>query len=545
MADRKVILVLSGEISSGKSTLADKLVNRFGFSHCKTREGLRLFGEKKLSGKEPDRTFLLKFGEELDKKDDGKWVLNYFQELFAKDFSSTKYYIVDSVRILNQVKHFRRAYGSSIYHIHLKASPTILKNRFLSRKEQDLAKVKLLEKYSAAKANSTEAKVHELEKDADLVIDTDRCIAEDVLIRVASFLKLLSSTDSALVDVIVGGQFGSEGKGQISAHIAPDYDCLMRVGGPNAGHSVFEFPKHDVFHLLPSGTRRNPNSLLLIGAGAVINIDKVLEEIKYFGVEDNARLIIDENVTVIRQEDIEKEQKVKDKIGSTAQGVGLATSNNIIARLHNDSSHKAKNFNKLKPYLGSTLEKLESCYRENKKILLEGTQGTNLSIHHGLYPHVTSRDTTVSGCLSEAGISPRRVRKIIMVTRTYPIRVAGNSGMFQSAELKWSDISKRSGKDVKILKASEKTTTTKRDRRVAEFSWSLFRKACELNSPTDIALTFVDYISKQNEKVRRYDQLTPETRQMIEELERCSGVKVSLLAINFDYRSVIDRRNWR
>ena len=131
-----------------------------------------------------------------------------------------------------------------------------------------------------------------------------------------------------------------------------------------------------------------------------------------------------------------------------------------------------------------------------------------------------------------------------MVARTYPIRVGGNSGEFLSIEINMDIIAARSGKDAAELKKMEKTTTTGKDRRIAEFSWKLFRKACELNSPTDIAVTFVDYHSIQNEKARRYDQLTSETRQFIEELERCSGVKVSLISTCFDYRAIIDRRNW-
>ena len=155
-----------------------------------------------------------------------------------------------------------------------------------------------------------------------------------------------------------------------------------------------------------------------------------------------------------------------------------------------------------------------------------------------------SRDTSVSGCLSEAGISPKRVRKIIMVTRTYPIRVGGSSGPFLSTELTMQTIAERSGKNAEDLVKKEITTTTKKNRRIAEFSWSLFRKACELNSPTDIALTFTDYISTANEKARRYEKLTDETRRFIDEIERCSGVKVSLIGTTFDYRAVIDRRNW-
>jgi adenylosuccinate synthase len=106
------------------------------------------------------------------------------------------------------------------------------------------------------------------------------------------------------------------------------------------------------------------------------------------------------------------------------------------------------------------------------------------------------------------------------------------------------EIANRSGKSASDLLSKEIKTTTKRPRRIAEFSWSLFRKACELNSPTDIALTFTDYISVKNEEARRYENLTPKTWQFIEKIERCSGVKVSLIGTQFDFRSVIDRRNW-
>src|SRR5690606_17435555 len=153
-----------------------------------------------------------------------------------------------------------------------------------------------------------EQKVNEMRYDADLVINTDHCSDEDVFIRVASYLNLLPPIKNELVDIIVGGQFGSEGKGQIAAHISPDYDCLMRVGGPNAGHSVFEMPTKHVFHLLPSGTHRSPNAKLLIGPGAVLNIEKLLEEIRTYNVEPG-RLVIDENAIIITQKDIDEERK--------------------------------------------------------------------------------------------------------------------------------------------------------------------------------------------------------------------------------------------
>jgi len=545
MGERKVILVLSGEICTGKTTLARLLAERFQFKHCKTREGLDEIAEKELNGKPAERDFHQKLGEKLDVEGGGKWVLNYFQELYEKNFSEHNLYVVDAARIVQQITHIRDAYSYFVYHIHLEASPESLKSRFLQRGEiKDLPQKEQLEKYAKYKDDPTEKNVHTLRDEADLVIDTDKSNSEDVLIRAASFFKLFPSTHNSLVDVIVGGQFGSEGKGQIAAHISPEYDCLMRVGGPNAGHTVFQKPYNHVFHLLPSGTYRAPHSKLLIGPGAVLNLEKILEEIRFFGIEKD-RLVIDENAIIISAEDIAEEQKIKDNISSTGQGVGVATSKNIIARLLQDDKHKAKHFQQeLRGYLGSTSEQLEMLYSKGKKILLEGTQGTGLSLQHGLYPHVTSRDTSVSGCLSEAGISPKRVNKIIMVTRTYPIRVGGTSGPFLSTEISFKVIAERSGIPAEELEKKEITTTTKKPRRVAEFSWSLFRKACELNSPTDIALTFTDYFNIKNKTARRYESLTEDTRRFIEEIERCSGVKVSLLGTTFDYRAVIDRRNW-
>ncbi len=540
--------MLSGEIASGKSTLSKNLEEKCGFKILKTRDILKEIGASKLKGREPERDFYQKLGESLDNEGGGKWVLDQFKKQTGAEFANHNFYVVDAVRINKQIEHFRKAYSFSVFHIHLVASTNALKERFLDRGEfKEVTKTEALSKYAKAKSDPTEMQVSSLTDEADLVINTERCTKDDVFVRVASFFRLLPPTKNELVDVVIGAQFGSEGKGQIAAHIAPEYDCLVRVGGPNAGHTVYEEPQKHIFHLLPSGTWRNQNAQIILGPGMVLNVDKLIQEINEYRVQDEfqRRLYIDENAIVISQNDIDKEQQLKKTIGSTGQGVGYATANNILARLNGDDKHKAKNFNVLKPYLGSTAELLEKNYRDNKKILLEGTQGSGLSLHHGIYPFVTSRDTTVSGCLSEAGISPKRVRKILMVTRTYPIRVGGTSGAFISCEIDMKTVAKRSGKNEQELIKKEKTTTTKIDRRIAEFSWSMFRRACELNSPTDIALTFTDYISITNESARRYDQLTDDTQQLIEEIERCSGVKVSLIGIGFDYRAIIDRRNWR
>ncbi len=207
----------------------------------------------------------------------------------------------------------------------------------------------------------------------------------------------------------------------------------------------------------------------------------------------------------------------------------------------------ATDYKQLRPYIGSVWEELEKAYSAGKRVLLEGTQGTGLSIHHGSYPYVTSRDTTVAGCLSEAGIPPSRVRKVVMVCRTYPIRVQnpakGTSGPM-SREIGWPEISRRSGIPLAKLKKTEKTSTTNRDRRVGEFDWALLRKAAAINGPTDVALTFADYLHEANEDARRFEQLHPDDIQFIEQVERVAAAPVSLISTRFDFRSIIDRRAW-
>ena len=134
-----------------------------------------------------------------------------------------------------------------------------------------------------------------------------------------------------------------------------------------------------------------------------------------------------------------------------------------------------------------------------------------------------------------------------MVIRTYPIRVESpkkaTSGPMD-LEIDWKTISDRSRIPLSQLKTTEKTTTTARKRRVAEFDWASLRRAAALNGPTDLALTFVDYLNHKNKKARRYDQLDAETKEFIVEVERVGAAPVSLISTRFDFRSIIDLRAW-
>ena len=377
--------------------------------------------------------------------------------------------------------------------------------------------------------------------DADVVVGTRRCRPADVEIKASGWIASRWPARRGYVDVIVGGQYGSEGKGQVAFYLATEYDLLVRVGGPNAGHKV---PTDPVFthHMLPSGTRRG-NADLLIGPGAVIDEEKLHKEIAECGV-DHERLSIDPNAVLIEKEDKDAEASLVAGIGSTGSGAGSATSRKVMRA---DGVRRACDARDLRPYVRPAARVMADAIEGGRRVMLEGTQGTSLSVHHGCYPHVTSRETTASGCMADAGVAPGLVRRVIMVTRTHPIRVQSpkdktSGNMYGETTLE--AISKRSGISLEELQKSERTSTTDRPRRIAEFDWEQLRASALLNRPTDIALTFSDYLSVGNRRANRFDQLTGETRHMIGEIERVAAARVSLVAKDFDVRAVLDRRAW-
>src|SRR5262249_7496585 len=150
------------------------------------------------------------------------------------------------------------------------------------------------------------------------------------LVRAASYLGLYGREYLRLVDVFVGGQYGSEGKGDTVSYLAREYDILLRVGGPNAGHTVFEEPTPYTFHHLPSGSRCSATQLI-IGPGAVLYVPKLLEEIGDCKI-DASRLAIDGQAMIITEADHAEEEKLKQEIGSTGKGVGAATARRIMGR---------------------------------------------------------------------------------------------------------------------------------------------------------------------------------------------------------------------
>ncbi len=539
------IVVLSGHICSGKSTLADDLANTFGLKVFRTYDALKDRADKKGISSDQRRA-MQDFGEKLDGTTRGAWVAEDLGRMLDNENDQDAIHqgiVIDCVRISKQIDAIRNGFSSRrVVHVHLQANHQLLAKRYKSRKGRRL---KELKDFKATLENKTEKAIDSLAAGADLVLDTSRCVPSDVLVRVASQLGLYGRGYERCVDVMVGGQYGSEGKGHIASFLAREYDVLVRVGGPNAGHTVYRSSGKVTYHHLPSGTQHNPKAQLIIGPGATIHVATLQEELAASQI-DAKRLSIDPQAMIITDQDKKKEAKLQKAIGSTGQGVGSATSRRIMGR-SSASVKLARDIKPLRPFIRETRAQLDYFFRNGDRVFLEGTQGTGLSLFHGFYPHVTSRDTTVAGCLAEAGISSNRVRRVIMVCRTYPIRVQSpldSTSGHMSLEIDWKEVSRRSKISTKELAKCERTSTTNRERRVCEFDWDLLRKAASLNAPTDVALSFVDYIDIKNRNARRFDQLTPNTIHFIEEIERVARAPVSLISTRFHTRSILDRRIW-
>lgn len=294
------------------------------------------------------------------------------------------------------------------------------------------------------------------------------------------------------VTIVFGGQFGSEGKGKVAHYFAVKNNAkyCVRVGGPNSGHTVYRKEEKLILRVLPTGIIEKGVTAIL-PAGSYINLDILKEEMKTVDVTYDS-VLIDHNAVIISEEfkAQEKEYNLKVTIGSTESGTGAA----VIERIKRDTSKKilAKDCEELKTCDTKTILR-EAC-NAGDSIILEGTQGFGLSLLHAKeYPYVTSRDTSAASILSETGLSPFDVEEIVMVIRSYPIRVSGNSGPLPN-EITWHDLSKELNRSFDM---TEYTSCTKRVRRVARFDADVVIRSLICNSPNVIVLNHMDYVNNQ------------------------------------------------
>jgi adenylosuccinate synthase len=297
--------------------------------------------------------------------------------------------------------------------------------------------------------------------------------------------------------VVVGGQYGSEGKGLIAGYLSQKESApllAVRVGGPNAGHTVWDQGREFKLQSLPVATVKRRDSLLVSAAGSEVEwaqLQKELRETSEYGVRD--RYTLDGQATIIDPELHAGFHASSEAWGGTGKGTNRARA----ARMTREAE-LALSWEGVQdaPQIGDTASAMRYHLQNGGTVLIEGTQGYGLGTHAGEYPHCTGNDCTAMDFLSQAGIAPWGgfwQLEIWVVIRTNPIRVAGNSGPFHAGETTWEALREEYGSHIPV----EQTTVTKKTRRVGLWDGELAFDAVKANGGPNgavhVALTFFDY----------------------------------------------------
>ena len=305
-----------------------------------------------------------------------------------------------------------------------------------------------------------------------------------------------------------------------------DVKVAVRTGSVNAGHTVVYNNREYKLRMIPCSFI-NPHTTLCIAAGANIRIDVLMSELELTGTSD--RLKVDPQASIIEEKHVKRErenQHLMSRIGSTGQGVGAAIEDRVrrIAKL-------ARDVEELLNYLDDVLAIVCNALDHGHNVLLEGTQGYYLSLYHGTYPYVTSRDTTASAVCSEVGIGPKMVDEVIVVFKSYVTRVGEGPLPGELPE-----------EEAEKLGLVEVATVTGRRRRVAFFNYDLAKKAVIANSATQVALTRIDTLFPNASRTRRYEDLPREAKEFIENIENNLKVPVTIVSTGPDVFDTIDLR---
>jgi adenylosuccinate synthase len=327
--------------------------------------------------------------------------------------------------------------------------------------------------------------------------------------------------------ILVGAQWGDEGKGKIIDVLTEQADIVVRyAGGNNAGHTVFVRGTRYVLHLVPSGILRK-GKLCVIGNGVVIDPVSLVNEIaglRKLGVRVDKNLVVSETAHVVfpyhRELDAHREHhKGKHKIGTTKRGIGPAygdkaarvglrmvdlinadTFEEKLRQRVRDNNEVLRAFGAkplvfrsvlrdyreagefLKPFVANTVVLLHHAMRQGKDLLFEGAQGTFLDIDHGTYPFVTSSNTTAGGACTGSGVPPHRMDRVVGVMKAYTTRVGEGPLPSENAEI--SDLLHGMGREF--------GATTGRPRRCGWFDAVAVRHSVMVNGIDEIAVTNLD-----------------------------------------------------
>ncbi len=328
--------------------------------------------------------------------------------------------------------------------------------------------------------------------------------------------------------IVVGGFFGDEGKGKIISYLAmkDNPKIIVRGGaGPNAGHTIRDGDKIYKVRMLPSGFL-NKSAKVMIGPGVVINPAVLLKEIQDFDV--SGRSFIDKHCGIIEESHLIRDSKgeLKEKIGSTGSGTGPANADRAMRVLK-----LAKDIDSLSSLIVDVPAEINSALSLNQNVLVEGTQGTFLSLWHGTYPFVTSKDVTASGICADVGIGPKKVDEVIVVFKSYVTRV-GTGPL--AKELTLAEAESKGW--------SEFGTVTGRQRRAADFDFDLARRAIMLNSATQISITKLDVIFPYCTGKTSFEELSKDAQSFINNIEDKLNTPVTIIGTGPAINEIIDRR---
>ncbi len=333
--------------------------------------------------------------------------------------------------------------------------------------------------------------------------------------------------------VVIGAQWGDEGKGKIVDLLAQQSDVVVRFqGGNNAGHTLVVNGEKTILHVIPSGALHR-DKVCVIGNGVVLDAEVLLHELRELReqghLQDASQLRISEQAHLImpyhRAIDLARERmRGAGKIGTTGRGIGptyedkaarvgirvidLLEEDTFRAKLEHNIAEKngylkailkeqALDFEEIHhtyggyreqiaPYVADTGVLLEEMFRDGKNVLFEGAQGTLLDVDHGTYPYVTSSNTVIGGVCSGAGVGPRHLHEVIGISKAYTTRVG--SGPFPT------ELTGPEGDKLR-QDGDEYGATTGRPRRCGWFDVVAVRHAVRLNGLTGIALTKLDVLT--------------------------------------------------
>lgn len=330
------------------------------------------------------------------------------------------------------------------------------------------------------------------------------------------------------VSVVVGGQFGSEGKGKVSQFIVRGQSAaaVVRVGGPNSGHTAIDDAGHLItLRQLPAGAI-STNATVFLPAGSLIDVALLLKEIEVLGISPE-KLRIDANASIVTEEhkQAERNNALIETIGSTASGTGES----LRERMSRSKSHRlAKDEPELRDYIEeNTTQPLRDLLVSGERVVLEGTQGFGLSLWRTSdFPFATSRDTSAAAFVSEAGLAPHDVDDVVMTLRSFPIRVGGNSGPLPN-EIDWPTLAKEAELDPSYR---ELTSATHRVRRIARFDERVVRDAIISNRPHRIFINHMDYVDPNWFRAGATDRST----RFLEEIEMRIGQSIDYVGYGPD-----------